>query len=169
MKNKKYLILLFLSLLSIDMISKYLTFLYIPKMNIFHPFYPYGGIGIFKIYKVSLSLNYVANKGIAWGFFSNYSDYIVFIRIFVVVGVVFYSIYSKILYKIPIILILTGAVGNVLDYFLYGHVIDMIHFKFGSFSYPLFNFADILITLGIVGIIFTKKEKNENRDYICRK
>jgi len=53
----------------------------------------------------------------------------------------------------PFALILTGAVGNVLDYFVYGHVIDMLHFVLWTYDFPVFNIADSLITLGVAGLM----------------
>ncbi|MEX0731474.1 MAG: signal peptidase II [Aquisalimonadaceae bacterium] len=45
-------------------------------------------------------------------------------------------------------LLLGGAVGNLIDRLLYGHVIDFIHVYYERWSYPIFNIADCAITLG---------------------
>jgi len=47
-------------------------------------------------------------------------------------------------------LIMGGALGNVLDRMLYGHVVDFLLFYWRSWYYPAFNFADIGITCGAV-------------------
>ena len=60
--------------------------------------------------------------------------------------------------RIPLALILTGAVGNLFDFFLYGHVIDMFHLNFWGYSYPVFNFSDLLITSGIAWLLLCKKK-----------
>ncbi len=58
---------------------------------------------------------------------------------------------------IPYLLIIAGAVGNVLDRILLGGVIDFIHVHFrGDYSWPIFNVADILITIG-VGLILLQQ------------
>ncbi len=58
-------------------------------------------------------------------------------------------------------LIISGAVGNLLDRFLYGHVIDFILFHTRSWSFAVFNLADSFITMGAVAIaideLFVKK------------
>ncbi|HVC50156.1 MAG TPA: signal peptidase II [Burkholderiales bacterium] len=50
-------------------------------------------------------------------------------------------------------LILGGALGNMLDRLLYGHVIDFIQLHYGAHYWPTFNVADSAITLGAVLLI----------------
>ncbi len=45
-------------------------------------------------------------------------------------------------------LVLAGAIGNMLDRLRLGYVTDFIHFSSGSFSFPVFNIADICIVIG---------------------
>jgi signal peptidase II len=47
-------------------------------------------------------------------------------------------------------LILGGAIGNVIDRLLYGHVIDFLDFYFKGWHFPAFNVADSAICLGAV-------------------
>jgi signal peptidase II len=53
-------------------------------------------------------------------------------------------------------LVLTGALGNILDYFLYGHVVDLFRFSFRGYSFPVFNCADVWIFLGVSSLFFEK-------------
>lgn len=50
-------------------------------------------------------------------------------------------------------LILSGALGNVIDRIAYGHVIDFLLFYWQSWYYPAFNVADSCITLGAILMI----------------
>ena len=54
------------------------------------------------------------------------------------------------------VLVLAGAIGNCLDRVLYGYVVDMFEFEFSlfgkPFSFPVFNVADIFIT--VAGVLF---------------
>jgi signal peptidase II len=50
-------------------------------------------------------------------------------------------------------LILGGAVGNVIDRIVHGHVIDFIQVHYGRAYFPAFNAADSAITLGAVLLI----------------
>ncbi|RUM94651.1 MAG: signal peptidase II [Thiothrix sp.] len=51
-------------------------------------------------------------------------------------------------------LILGGAIGNVIDRVLYGHVIDFIQWYYHSFYWPSFNIADSAISVGAAILIF---------------
>ena len=50
-------------------------------------------------------------------------------------------------------LILGGAIGNLIDRVLYGHVIDYIQVWLGSYPFPAFNIADAAISVGAVLLI----------------
>jgi signal peptidase II len=51
-------------------------------------------------------------------------------------------------------LILGGAIGNVIDRLLWGHVVDFLLFFYDNWYYPAFNIADTCITVGAILIIF---------------
>jgi signal peptidase II len=160
----------FVFFIAIDALSKYYTTLCIPKMSLLHPFYPYGGIAVFKdFFRINLSLNYVENLGAAWGILAKYSKYLLILRIFVVVGIFLFLIFSKLAFKkaFPYVLICSGAIGNILDYIFYGHVVDMIYFTFGSYSYPVFNLADSFIVIGIATLLLTSFI-NKEKLHVCR-
>lgn len=67
---------------------------------------------------------------------------------------------SQKLFCFAIAMILGGAVGNVIDRLLHGHVIDFLQFRFGFLEpvfaggyFPSFNLADAAITLGAICLI----------------
>lgn len=49
--------------------------------------------------------------------------------------------------------ILGGAIGNVIDRLVYGHVVDFIHAHYQGLYWPAFNVADMAITLGAALLI----------------
>ena len=58
-------------------------------------------------------------------------------------------------------LILGGSLGNLFDRVYYYAVPDFIDIHLGSFHWYIFNVADIFITVGIIGLIFTELLKKE--------
>lgn len=50
-------------------------------------------------------------------------------------------------------LIIAGALGNLVDRFVYGHVIDYVLFYTETWSFAVFNLADSLITIGAGAVI----------------
>lgn len=65
-------------------------------------------------------------------------------------------------------LIIAGAIGNLIDGFIYGHVIDYILFHTATWSFAVFNLADSFITVGaglvILDELFGPKSKPETTD-----
>ena len=47
-------------------------------------------------------------------------------------------------------LVIGGAVGNLIDRVLFGHVIDFLDVYYGQMHWPAFNVADSAITLGVI-------------------
>ena len=60
---------------------------------------------------------------------------------------------------IAISLIIGGAIGNVLDRFLHGYVIDFIDVYIGSYHWPAFNIADAAICIGAILLILDSFKK----------
>ena len=144
-------LLMFLALLLIDTSSKWWVHTNLPLIQNASVAYPYGGLGIFSnFFGIEFSIVNVINRGAAWGSFSNAFTALLVIRIAVSVMLAAYLLFCKrpAYTSLPLLLILFGAVGNVIDCFTYGFVIDMLHFKFWGWSYPVFNLADAAICIG---------------------
>ena len=136
----------------VDVITKYGTHLYIPLMSVSSPFYPYGGIGVFEnILGVEFSLCHKTNTGAAWGMFSEYQFYLLAFRICLVAAMLVYLLFynKNPVYRLPMVLVISGAIGNITDVFIYGHVVDMFNFVFWGYNYPVFNVADSAISIGV--------------------
>lgn len=157
-------LLIGLIILTADAVTKWLTQMYIPLMDHRFPVYPYGGIGIFKnILGIEFSISYLQNTGAAWGQFSNYQLPLLILRFVFIAGLLAYLFFvnKHPNRQIPLILIITGAIGNVIDYFLYGHVIDMFHFILWGYDFPVFNVADAAISIGIIWLLLTSCVESE--------
>ncbi len=57
------------------------------------------------------------------------------------------------LFSFALACILGGAIGNVIDRLLYGHVVDFLDFHWRSWHFPAFNVADSAITIGAACLI----------------
>jgi signal peptidase II len=57
------------------------------------------------------------------------------------------------LFAFALALILGGALGNVIDRLMYGHVIDFLDFHVGGWHWPAFNLADSAITIGAILLV----------------
>ena len=127
----------------------------IPPINASTPIYPYGGIAVFRGWHgIDFSIVHVINKGAAWGVFASLQDYLFMHgwRSSAVCSPIFSLSKRAPFRKFCLMLIATGALGNVVDYFVYGHVVDMFYFIFWGYSYPVFNIADSAIFLGICSL-----------------
>lgn len=58
-----------------------------------------------------------------------------------------------------LILILSGALGNLIDRFTLGFVVDFIDLHLGSYHWPVFNVADIAISVGAVLLLLELAKK----------
>jgi signal peptidase II len=101
-------------------------------------------------------ITHVLNDGAAFSMLPGAQTLFIVITIFVVIGIVWYIERNRRtgrpLLLTAFALVLGGALGNFIDRVLYGHVIDFLQFNFGSYTFPIFNVADVGITVG-VGLI----------------
>ena len=151
------LLLIGLMILLLDQLMKGLVYAYLPVIDSTLYWYPYGGIGIFKnMGGVEFSINHMTNPGAAWGVLGNYQLPLIILRIALIVGLCLYLFYfnREFSWQLPLILIIAGALGNVLDFFVYGHVVDMLHFVLWGYEFPIFNLADSAISIGIASLFF---------------
>ncbi|MDE3045417.1 MAG: signal peptidase II [Verrucomicrobiota bacterium] len=152
----------FLLLLGIDALSKALVLEYVPFLGPKSIGYPYDGIPIFSFFGITGSLNMVGNTGAAWSLFQDHSSLLFSFRLALIVGLIVYLLFfnRNKMNPLPLWLVVIGAIGNVIDYWTYGYVVDFFHVCFGGHSFPIFNLADSYITIGIAILLWlTRKEK----------
>ena len=101
----------------------------------------------------------VHNSGAAFSFLAGASGWQRWF--FVVLGTVASGFIVWMLKKHPtqklfcfaVTMIMGGAIGNVVDRLLHGHVVDFIQVHYGGWYFPAFNLADSAITLGAICLI----------------
>ena len=143
---------LFVLIVIVDQITKYLTELYIPFQS------------SVPVWKDVLELANVHNTGAAWGMFAG-GRWIFIILTLVVCAFIVYFLrkekrrLSK-LARYALVLIVAGAVGNLIDRAFLGYVRDMISVVLIHF--PVFNVADSSVTIGAALLIIDTIRNDEN-------
>lgn len=129
--------ILMVVLVAIDQLVKYLVL-----QNI-----PLGGHVPFIPYLVELS--YVQNTGAAFSMFAEHTWVLALVSLAVsllLAAAIWKSFFHHPLGKIALTLLLSGAVGNLLDRAFRGFVVDMFNLLFMNFA--VFNVADICVVVG---------------------
>jgi signal peptidase II len=104
-----------------------------------------------------LALYRTYNTGVAFSMFSWVGDRgLILVSIAVIAFVLYLAAKSDprhVLACIGFALIVSGALGNLIDRAVYGHVIDYIFFHTPVWSFAVFNFADAFISVGAAMIV----------------
>ncbi|WP_416198105.1 MAG: signal peptidase II [Sporanaerobacter sp.] len=114
-----------------------------------------------------LSFAYVENRGAAFGILQNKKIFFVIITAAVIFWVIiflknnFYHL-SKLM-KVSLVMLIAGAVGNLIDRIRFGYVIDFISVRFSNgYYFPVFNLADSFIVIStiliVIMVLFNKYE-----------
>ena len=118
-------------------------------------------------------LHYVKNTGAAFGMLGGKQIFLVIITTAIIIGMIIY--YHKLpktywgkWSRVAFILIISGAIGNLIDRVALNYVRDFLYFKLINF--PVFNVADILVVVGVgillVAMIFIEIEEEKRKEKI---
>jgi len=107
----------------------------------------------FRYYTECIDLILVYNKGVAFSMFAFLAEYLKYIQLVLVFGVMGYVLYlKKLCYALPSGILLGGAFSNIYDRFIHGGVVDMVYWHCG-FNFAVFNFADVMIDVAVAWIL----------------
>lgn len=97
---------------------------------------------------ISLELHY--NKGVAFSMFAFLGENLKWIQLVLISALIVYIFRGGYLknYLLPAAILTGAALGNLLDRFVHGGVVDYIYWHCG-FEFAIFNFADMMIDLAI--------------------
>ncbi|MBR6543175.1 MAG: signal peptidase II [Anaerotignum sp.] len=100
-----------------------------------------------------MDLTFVENRGVAFGMFSGQRWFILLLTGVIAVGLIwFYMTMPKkkeyFPLRVSLVLVLSGAIGNIIDRLFRGYVVDFFEFTF--FEWPVFNVADIYVVVGVI-------------------
>ena len=147
--NEKYIITLIIILILI--ISDQITKIKISSFMINNSF---KEINITSF----LNLVFVRNTGISFGLLNDGGFFQRWLLTFfaIAVGIILSiigMITDRILFRFSLVFISSGAIGNAIDRFYFGGVIDFIDFYAYNIHWPAFNLADSFIFIGMIFLI----------------
>ncbi|MHC9532644.1 signal peptidase II [Dellaglioa sp. BT-FLS60] len=96
------------------------------------------------------SIANIRNDGAAWSLLAGkqWFFFIVSIAALVLMVYYFYKYRTNAGYKLSIVLMIAGTLGNFIDRLRFGYVVDMFQTDFINF--PIFNVADMALTVGVI-------------------
>ena len=115
-------------------------------------------------YRILPVLNFtlVYNRGAAYGFLSNQPGWqLIFFSVLASVASIGLLIYffrtslQNVLRCSAVMLIVAGAIGNLIDRISLGYVVDFIQLHIGPYGFAIFNFADACITVGVICLLIS--------------
>ena len=115
----------------------------------------------FRWYGDYFSLILTYNKGIAFSMLSFLEGNLKYLQIAILLGVFLYLSLNKDIFKsysLPAGIILGAGCSNLYDRFIHGGVVDYFYWH-KWFSFAVFNFADVMINIGVVIILFLSFRK----------
>ena len=128
----------------------------VTKFLILNALEPYGSVYVTSFFNLVL----IFNKGVAFGLFaeSRFDANTIFLITNIVIVLLFaigvWFLRSKRSQSVTAVwLIIGGALGNITDRVIHGHVIDFIDIHFGDWHYATFNVADAAISIGAILVV----------------
>lgn len=152
-------LILIIALIAFDQYTKYMAITYLK------------GQSAFVLIEDVLELQYLENRGSAFGMLQNMKFFILF------VGFVFMAVLLFFLIKMPttkkyriahiaLSAVIAGGLGNMIDRFRFDYVVDFISFVLINF--PIFNVADCYIVVSTIGLflLFVFKYKETDLEFL---
>ena len=143
---------------ALDQLTKYWVVQTFPNIGDTIPLW----LGVFHF-------TYVINTGAAFSFFEGGAKWLRWLSLAVSLGLMALAWWGekmKVTEQLGYGFILAGALGNGLDRFLFGYVVDF--FDFRLINFPVFNLADVFITIGVILLFFENifgKSHNDKKIY----
>lgn len=120
-----------------------------------------------KAINTYLNFTLAFNYGAAFSFLSDAGGWQRWFFVIFSIIVVFFISYILIKDKeseyISYSLVLGGALGNLYDRIFLGYVIDFIEFHYNNFYWPIFNIADIAISIGVILLLYSMFLKDNKK------
>ena len=102
------------------------------------------------------SITYLHNTGAAWGMLAGKISLFLIVSVVAAIGIIYYFMKSESYQKLTrfgLVLVFGGLIGNLIDRLAFGYVRDFIDFIIFGYNFPIFNVADMAITIGMALVI----------------
>ncbi|MBN1290746.1 MAG: signal peptidase II [Candidatus Latescibacteria bacterium] len=118
-----------------------------------------------------LKLTYIRNSGAAFGLSFGNSKVMFVVSVLVIVMLAFLFFKGQLRTehfagRAAVVLVFSGAFGNMMDRIRLGEVIDFIDMGLKQHRWPIYNFADIYVTIGMIILFFTYAFTTEKTEKI---
>ena len=165
-KAEKFPYILLFVTTAVVLLLDQLTKLWIVKNLAFNSYFYPQDSDVIEVIKSFFYIVHIGNEGAAWGMFSGHSELLALFTL-IALGAIYTFRHSLELYRRPVQvafgMLIGGALGNLIDRLLYGHVVDFLDFHLGftipwilpNSRYPAFNIADSGIVIGVFIYLLT--------------
>lgn len=107
----------------------------------------------FRYYTQCIDLILVYNKGVAFSMFAFLAEWLKWIQLVLLAGVIGYTLWLKqVCYLFPVGILVGAGLSNVADRFIHGGVVDYVYWHCG-FNFAVFNAADVMIDIAVVWLL----------------
>ena len=151
----RVLLALFLSLIGIFIIDQGIKEFFILKaMDLYALHQEELYTKTLTIYETAcINLTLVFNKGVAFSMFAFLQEWLKWLQLALISGVLVYVIRLKQgCYSVPAGILIGAGLSNVYDRFIHGGVVDYVYWHCG-FDFAIFNFADVMIDLAVLWLL----------------
>lgn len=110
-------------------------------------------------------INHVRNSGAAWSMFEGQQTLFIIITALAIIYfgyMLFRTKYKSKIEMISYLLIIGGAIGNLIDRISFKYVVDFLDFYIFSYDFPVFNIADSFLTIGVILYLLSIILENSN-------
>jgi signal peptidase II len=107
----------------------------------------------YRFYSGCIDLTLVYNKGVAFSMFAFLEEWLKWLQLLLIAGVLGYVLrLKKVCYLLPTGILVGAGLSNIYDRFVHPGVVDYVYWHCG-FEFAVFNFADVMIDVAVVWLL----------------
>lgn len=106
----------------------------------------------FEVIKDFFWLTYLRNYGAAWSILEGQKWFFIIVGLVAMCIMLYFYMKSdnkQVIYRLSLLFLFAGTIGNFMDRAMLGYVRDFLSFKIIDYYFPVFNVADISLNIGV--------------------